>query len=222
MRGRSGSGLTVRAVMFDLDGTLADTLVDLAAAANHAIAAVGVGPHPVARYRVFAGQGAERLFEAATGCDDPAVVGLCVRRYVAYLVEHQFDHSRLFPGVAGMLDELAGRGLKMAVLSNKPDERCVEMVDRLLGRWRWDAVRGHRAGWPVKPDPAVALAMAEQLGVAPEGWAFVGDTRADVLTGRAAGFLTVGATWGFRDADELMAAGADAIIDRPQALGGLL
>lgn len=211
-----------RAVMFDLDGTLADTLVDLATAANHALGTVGRPPHPTDAYRRFVGQGVESLFRAALGTDDPALTGPCVERFTAHLAEHQYDHSGPYPGVPELLDALAERGLTLAVMSNKPEARTVEMVGVLFGRWPWAAVRGHRDGYPVKPEPAAALEIADQLGVPPAEWVYVGDTRVDMLTGRAAGFYTVGVTWGFRDEAELRDSGADAIIHAPDGLLGLV
>ncbi len=208
--------------MFDLDGTLADTLRDLADAANHAIASLDHAPHPQDSYRHFVGQGVENLFRAALDTTDPSRIGPCVERFKAYLAEHQYDHTALYPGISDLLDELSLRGFKLAVMSNKPDERCVEMVDSLLSRWPWDAVRGHRPGYGVKPDPRAALEIASEVGLAPDAWHYVGDTRVDMLTGAAAGFYTVGVTWGFRDEAELRDAGARAIIHHPSELLGLL
>lgn len=218
---RTGPRAT-RGVMFDLDGTLADTLQDLANAANHAIALHGRPPHPLTAYRHFVGQGVENLFRAALDTEDDALIMPCVERFKAHLAAHQYDHSSPYDGVPELLDALVQRGVKIAVMSNKPDERTVEMVDTLFGRWRWDAVRGHRAGYAVKPDPTAALEIARELDVPPDAWAYVGDTRADMLTGTAAGFFTVGVTWGFRDEDELRTSGAHAIIHHPSELPGLL
>jgi len=215
-------GRTIRGVMFDLDGTLADTLRDLADAANHAIALHGRAPHPLDAYRHFVGQGVENLFRAALETEDDALVAPCVERFKRHLAAHQYDHSGPYDGVPQLLDALVRRGLKLAVMSNKPDDRCAEMVEELFGRWAWDAVRGHRAGYAVKPDPTAALEIAEELGVAPAAWMYVGDTRADMLTGTAAGFYTVGVTWGFRDEQELRTSGAHAIIHHPRALLDLL
>ncbi len=208
----------IRGVMFDLDGTLADTLEDLAHAANHALAQLGRPPHDLPRYRYFVGQGVENLFRAALGTDDAALIGPAVATFKQHLAAHQYDHSRPYAGIPDLLDELTRRGRRLAVMSNKPDDRCTEMVQTLFGRWGWDAVRGHREGYAVKPDPRAALEIAAELGIEPEAWLYVGDTRADMLTGTAAGFFTVGVTWGFRDEAELRDGGADAIIHHPSEL----
>jgi phosphoglycolate phosphatase len=208
--------------MFDLDGTLADTLTDLTNAANHALALLGRPPHDRDRYRYFVGQGVENLFRAALDTDDVSLIEPAVAAFKKHLAAHQYDHSGPYDGVPELLDELTRRGLRLAVMSNKPDDRTLEMVRTLFGRWSWDAVRGQRDGYPVKPDPTAALEIAAELGIVHADWLYVGDTRADMLTGRAAGFYTVGVTWGFRDETELRDSGADAIIHHPSELLDLL
>jgi len=208
----------IRGVMFDLDGTLADTLQDLTNAANHALALLGRAPHDLSRYRYFVGQGVENLFRAALETEDEALIVPAAAAFKQHLAAHQYDHSRPYEGIPELLDELSPRGLRLAVMSNKPDERAAEMVRTLFGRWDWDAVRGHREGCAVKPDPTAALEIAAELNVAPADWLYVGDTRADMLTGKAAGFFTVGVTWGFRDEAELRDSGADAIMHHPSEL----
>ena len=121
-----------------------------------------------------------------------------------------------------MLDALTAADVKLAVMSNKPDEATVDMVQRVFGAWDFAAVRGHREGYPVKPDPKAALEIADELAVPPERWLYVGDTDVDMQTGKRAGFFTVGVAWGFRSVSEMQAAGADAIIDRPTQLLYLL
>ncbi len=211
--------MSFRGVIFDLDGTLADTLADIAACGNHALAAFDRPPLPRDRYRYLAGQGARYLVREALGApdDDPRVErGLALFR--AYQLEHGMDLTRPYPGVPELLDELVRRGVRLAVLSNKPHAATVAMIAARFARWPFDAVRGHREGEPLKPDPAGALAIARELGLSPSAWLFVGDTRVDMLTARAAGMRAIGALWGFRDAEELRAAGADALIAAPGEL----
>lgn len=206
------------AVMFDLDGTLADTLADIAAAGNHAFAAVGRPTFAVERYRTLAGQGLDRLIGDGLGPDNQVLFDTAIEHFRGYYAEHRYDQTAPFPGVAELLDALAAAGIKLAVMSNKPDEATVDMVEQVFGRWSFADVRGHRAGYPVKPDPTAALEIADALGVAPSRWVYVGDTDVDMQTGKAAGFFTVGVTWGFRDEQELRDAGADAIIHEPGRL----
>ncbi len=206
------------AVMFDLDGTLADTLADIAAAGNHAYAAVGRQPRAVADFRTLAGQGLERLIRDGLGRADEDEVARAVRAFHEYYATHRYDHTAPYPGIGALLDELKRRGICTAVMSNKPDEAAVDMMRQVFGRWDFAAVRGHRRGYAVKPDPAAAEEIAAEVGVPAERWVYVGDTDVDMLTGRAAGFFTVGVTWGFRDRTELKAAGAQRIIDQPAQL----
>lgn len=206
------------AVMFDLDGTLADTLRDLSEAGNHAMAAVGRPTYSLDQYRTLVGQGLDRLIHDALGPDHQALFGDAIAAFHAHYADHRYDHCAPYPGIADLLDALTRRGLKLAVMSNKPDEATVDMVQRVFGRCDFAAVRGHRAGYPVKPDPKAPLEICDELGVAPAHWVYVGDTDVDMKTGKAAGFFTVGVSWGFRSVDEMQAAGADEIIRHPSEL----
>ena len=201
--------------MFDLDGTLADTLDDIAAAANHALDSHGHAAHPTPAFRRLAGQGVRRLFEDAIGRDEPAAIEPLVDAFRERYAEVAYDRTGPYPGVPELLDELRRRDVTLAVLSNKPHAATVAMIDRLFSRWRFDAVRGARDGTPLKPDPAAAVAIARELDIPPADWVYVGDTAADMLTGKRAGFFTLGVTWGFRDEAELVEHDADAIVHAP-------
>lgn len=210
--------MSLDAVMFDLDGTLADTLADIAAAGNHAFAAVERPGFPVADYRRLAGQGLERLIRDGLGPAHLCHFDAAHAAFLAHYTAHRFDHTAPYPGIAELLDRLVRDGVKLAVMSNKPDEATADTVRHVFGRWPFAAVRGHRAGYPVKPDPQAALEITEELDIPPSRWMYVGDTDVDMQTGRRAGFFTVGVTWGFRGEAELRDAGADAIIRDPAAL----
>ncbi|MEO1236021.1 MAG: HAD family hydrolase [Planctomycetota bacterium] len=210
------------AVMFDLDGTLADTLADLAAAGNHAMAAVGRPTYTTEQYKTLVGQGLPRLIEDALGPGHQDLYDEAIAHFRGHYAEHRYDHCRPYPGVAELLDTLSGAGVTLAVMSNKPDEATVDMVRRVFGAWDFAAVRGHRPGTPPKPDPRAALEIGDELGHPPERWAYVGDSDVDMHTGRSAGFFTVGVTWGFRSERELRDAGAHALIHRPAELPPLL
>lgn len=206
-----------RAVVFDLDGTLVDSLEDIATAMNEALAEVGRPTHPIDDYRAFVGAGVGALAERALGGAPPAgtrddVVAAFRRRYAARLVER----TRPYPGIDALLDGLVARGVPAAVLTNKPQAAAERLVAELLGRWPWVAVLGDRPGVPRKPDPTGALEAARALGAAPSATLLVGDSDVDVHTARAAGMRALGAAWGFRGADELRAAGAEVILQRPE------
>jgi len=210
------------AIMFDLDGTLADTLADIAAAANHALGRLGRPTIATPRYRYLAGQGLRYLMTEALGPHHNDLVEAGIAHFRAHYAEHDTDHTRPYAGVPELLDELASRGLVMAVLSNKPHDATERLVRRVFDRWRFDAVVGHRPGAALKPDPASALAIAAKLVVPPPRWLYVGDTKVDMQTASAAGMFAVGVLWGFRGEDELRASGAKAIVRTPGEILGLI
>jgi phosphoglycolate phosphatase len=210
----------IEAVVFDLDGTLADTLRDVAEAMNRALAAHGMPPHPPAHYRALIGGGARDLVtkivppDAGSQAQADAVLAAFRSDYWGRLIVH----TRAYPGIDELLAELARRGLKLAVLSNKPDAPTREIVRALFSGVPFAAVYGERPPLPRKPDPTTALALAQELGVAPERCAFVGDSQVDVSTALAAGMLPVAVLWGFRDRPELEASGARLLIAEPREL----
>ena len=210
------------AVMFDLDGTLADTLADLAAAGNHAFAAVGHPGYPLSDYRRLVGQGLDRLVRDGLPQASATQHRRARAAFLDYYAQHRYDHTRPYDGIGPLLDQLAQRQVTTAVMSNKPHEAAVDMVQRVFGPWRFAAVSGHRDGYAVKPEPTAALEMAERCGIPPHRWLYLGDTDVDMLTAVAAGFRPVGVTWGFRDAQELRDAGAVHLIDHPAQLLPLL
>jgi phosphoglycolate phosphatase len=210
------------AVMFDLDGTLADTLEDIAGAANHALAQLGRQTFPVPRYRFLAGQGLEWLMTEALGPEHRGLVPRGMEIFRAYYALHSEDHTRPYDGIPELLDELTRRKVKLAVLSNKPDPATQALVARVFARWRFDAILGHREPFPLKPDPTSAKWVADEMKIAPENWIYVGDTRVDMLTARGAGMHAVGVLWGFREEPELRESGANAIVRVPGELLGLL
>ncbi|MFN3168471.1 MAG: HAD family hydrolase [Phycisphaeraceae bacterium] len=206
------------AALFDLDGTLLDTLTDLSASANHALRSVGRPTHPRDAYRTLVGQGVRQLFIDALGPGHRDLLDDAVAAFHAHYADHRFDTTAPYAGIDAMLDRLVDARIKLGVLSNKPHEATVDVVSRCFGRLAWDAVRGHMPGTQPKPDPTSAIEVLQRLGVAPTRCVYVGDTKVDMLTGKAAGMHTVGVSWGFRSVHELKANGADAIIDEPGQL----
>jgi len=211
-----------QAVLFDLDGTLLDTLEDLAASMNAVLARLGLPQHGVAAYKYYVGDGVAQLVrrtlpEQRRGED--ALVTQCALQLRAEYSQRWRDKTRPYNGIPELLDALTGaKALKLAVLSNKPDEMTKLTVRELLPRWRFDAVRGERPGTPRKPDPAAALEVAAQLGLPPGAFLYLGDTNTDMQTALAAGMYPLGALWGFRPAEELAASGAKALIAQPMEL----
>ncbi len=207
--------------MMDLDGTLLDTLQDLADSMNSTLSHFGFPVHKLEKYRYFVGDGMENLVRrslpdsAKTG---PRLISRCIEMMRQTYERNWNVKSRPYPGIPELLDALTARGLKMAVLSNKPHEFTLKAVEGLLGAWRFEAVMGERPPIPRKPDPSSALEIANRLRVEPADFLYLGDTATDMKTANAAGMYAVGVLWGFRDAEELIAGGAGKLIAKPAEL----
>ncbi len=216
--GEEEERLLFEAIIFDLDGTLLDTLEDIGAAVNRVLEKRNVPVHPMEAYRKFVGDGARQLVERALpdGMRSEAVIQTFLEAFLEDYGRNWNVNTRPYPGVEAMLDELARRRLKMAVLSNKPHAFTQQCVKELLSRWRFDAIVGDSEGLPKKPHPAGALRIAESLHVPPERILYLGDSDVDMKTAVAARMYPVGALWGFRSREELVANGAEATIEHPQ------
>lgn len=203
------------AVLFDLDGTLADTLEDIANAVNHALDEHGLPGHPIDAYRELVGEGVghlvSRAISTASDVSHDSVLDAVAEHYLAHIL----DHTTAYEGVPELLDTLTERGVPMAILSNKPEPATRHIVDDLFGRWSFVIVAGGRDGVALKPDPAPALEIARRMGVEAERVLYLGDTCTDMDTAVAAGMYPVGALWGFRGRDELLRHGARALAARP-------
>ena len=214
-----------QAIIFDLDGTLLDTLQDLADSMNGTLSHFGFPVHELEKYRHFVGDGMENLVRRAlpdSAKNDARLISRCLEMMRRTYELNWKASTRPYPGVAELLDALSERGLKMAVLSNKPDESTRKVVDGLLPAWRFEAVVGARPAVPLKPDPFSALEIAERLKLGPARFLYLGDTATDMKTANAAGMYAIGALWGFRDAAELIAGGAAKLIAKPAELLELL
>ena len=213
--------LPVQAVVFDLDGTLTDTLTDIADAMNFALRGFGLPEFPVDAYRYLVGDGVVILAQRAVRDRAelaPAVQEAYQRRYET----HSEVTSRPYDGVPELLHALSERGLRLCVFSNKPHADTCRVVAHYFPQVRFDCVRGQTAGIPVKPDPAGALRCAEELGVKPSECLYLGDTATDMRCAVNAGMHPIGVAWGFRDEQELRASGAEHVIHHPMELLELL
>jgi len=213
-----------KAVIFDLDGTLLDTLKDLALSMNRTLEALGLPQHPLDAYRYFVGEGATILVTRALpeSMRSPEKIEEARELFFRDYARHWMDNTGPYPGIPELIEALAGRDLALGVLSNKPHDFTVACVERFLEPERFRAVWGERRGIPRKPDPAGALAMAEQLGASPEECIYVGDTAIDMKTATGAGMFPVGVLWGFRDEAELKDSGAKELISEADQLLDLL
>lgn len=214
----------VKAVLFDLDGTLLNTLEDLADSVNGVLAECGLPAHPVEAYRYFVGDGAATLIHRVLPESHrvPETESRCLLRFREIYATRWNLKTVAYDGIPAMLEELVRRGLKLAVLSNKPHDATGQCVSELLKGIRFDAVQGQTAGIAKKPDPGGALTIARLLGVRPEEFLYVGDTATDMQTAVRADMIPVGVLWGFRTAEELLEHGARRLIATPPALIPLL
>ncbi len=209
-----------KAAIFDLDGTLLDSLLDIATSMNTALRKMGCAEHPVEDYKIHVGDGMSVLARRVLPKDrhDDASIAACVAAMRAEYGQNWAKNTRAYAGIPELLDELVRREMKLAVLSNKPDDFTKQIVAALMPQWRFDPVFGSRAGIPHKPDPAGARETAALLDIDPAECLFVGDTRADMLSAAGAGMYPVGALWGFREAKELTESGAKTLIAHPLEL----
>lgn len=209
-----------KAVIFDMDGTLLDTIQDLAESMNEVLRRCNFPAHPVESYKNFVGDGVEALARCVLPEDrrDPDTVSECVSAMSKEYWMRWQKNTGPYQGVPELLDALVERGVKLSILSNKPDEFARIMAAALLPRWTFEPVLGARPSVPKKPDPAGALEIAGQLSISPEECLYLGDTATDMKTAKAAGMYPVGVLWGFRTAEELKKSGAKIIIEDPLEL----
>jgi phosphoglycolate phosphatase len=210
--------------IFDLDGTLADTLEDLSDAMNRVLRGEGLPEHGYAAYQRMIGHGIHQLVREALPAEqgDDLTVDRCFALMMADYGAHSLVKTHPYDGVPELLAALKSGGVRLAVLSNKADEATRRIVEALFPAGTFDAVAGAVPGVPLKPDPAGALLAARSLGAGPEGIVYVGDSPTDMRTAVAAGMAAVGVAWGFRTRGELLESGASTVVDRPAELLALI
>jgi len=209
-----------KAVIFDLDGTLLDTLEDLADAMNHTLEERGFPTHPVLAYRYFVGNGVAKIVERTLPPEkrNRALMADCSKAFLKEYDRNWNRKTKPYDGVPELLDTLTLKQIPMAVFTNKPHEFAERCIREFLPKWKFKAVFGQREGHPMKPDPTVPLEIAEQLNIPPRQFLYLGDSDVDMKTAVNAQMLPVGALWGFRSEKELRDSGAFEVIIRPTAL----
>lgn len=233
--------MNIKLCIFDLDGTLADTVTSIAVCGNKVLEELGFPGRPEEEYNHFAGDGAavlvQRFLKASIGNDEKEDILFqkALTLYMELFKDYCTYKIKLFPGILEMLEALKAKGIKIAVLSNKPHPMAVEVVDSLFGKNYFDFVQGQTVKIPKKPSPLGAIKICSEVGipwrvdnssgnmsVSPETCMYFGDTNTDMQTGLAANMFTVGVTWGFRSREELLENGAMTIIDNPSEILELL
>lgn len=210
-----------KAVIFDLDGTLSDSLASIKYSADLTMKEFGYGPFSAEQYKYFVGDGAANLIKRclkAGGDEELTHFEKAYARYREIFQENCMYQVRPYEGIVELLAALKTYGIKIAVLSNKPHAETVNVIETLFGRGYFDVIQGQKPDVPIKPDPAGVFQIQEQLKLNLNEILYLGDTCTDMKTGKAAGVFTVGALWGFRDRKELEDNHADAIIPHPLGL----
>lgn len=207
--------------VFDLDGTLADTLESLHYCTNAALEFCGLNGRPKEEYKNMVGDGAVmQIKRALTAAGDPKLQHLdqALDKYREIFAKHCMYQVKPYDGIPELLSWLKEKKIHIAVLSNKPHAQTVDVVESLFGKNYFDRIQGQVEGLKKKPSPDGALLLAKEFGAEPEECLYLGDTNTDMQTGNAAGMYTIGVTWGFRSRKELVENKADALIDHPMEL----
>ena len=206
--------------IFDLDGTLVNSVADLGNACNHALEQLGFPTHSRLTYNSLVGNGVTRLIERALPEDArrTRVVESMRTRFMEFYNEHLWDETVPYPGIMELLQSLVDKDVKLAVASNKYQEATARIVEHFFSEFPWAAVQGHREMMPLKPDPSIVFSILLECPTAKADTILIGDSGVDMETGYRACVDTVGVTWGFRKRSELVAARADNIVNTPEEI----
>lgn len=209
----------VKAVLFDLDGTLVNSLGDLAASVNYVLELSGYPTHKTDDYKYFAGDGIPKMLERALPeyARNKDELERCLNLFLKYYSVHYADHTHAYGGITETLDALKAMGIKIAVVSNKAQEMSEIVVKKVFGNIP-DLVLGKRADIPAKPDPTMLNIALREFDLQAADALLVGDTGMDMSAAAAAGVTSVGVLWGFRTSEELSAGGAKHLIQDPLQL----
>lgn len=212
-------------VIFDLDGTLLNTIGDLAASVDYVMRSRNLPEHTDAEYRQMVGGGIKRLVERALPeylSKDEAYVDECVTQFRRYYVDNIDRHTVPYDGMHELLRDLQRQGVKLAVASNKFQHGTDRLVSKFFSDIDFVAIEGNREGAPLKPDPQIVTGILERTAIAKERAVMIGDSGIDIRTASAAGIDSIGVAWGFRFAEELYEAGAERVVSTVDELRAYL
>jgi len=209
-----------KAVVFDLDGTLLDTIDDLGNSMNSVLQSMRFPQHTVSEYKFFVGRGLRNLVASALPREfqNDKIIDSCLEKMFNEYGRRWGEKTLPYPGISELLDALSEKNIKMAILSNKDHMITLMLAERFLDRWKFEAIFGERPGIPRKPDPTSSKEILRIMRISAENVIYLGDTGSDMETARKSGMYPVGALWGFRNADELMEHGAQMMIQSPMEL----
>ena len=209
----------IKAVVFDLDGTLINSLFDLAASTNYALKKFGYPTHELEAYKIFIGDGMPKLIERALPLENRTedTINAVLEEFLLHYKQHYCDKTVFYDGISELLCSLKEKGYKLCVVSNKSNEMTVEIIKNLF-EIKFNAFTGKREGFKAKPNPDLTLEIIKSIGVEPWECIFVGDSGMDMQTAVNAGCLPVGVLWGFRESEELLKCGAKYLVNKPNEI----
>ncbi len=209
----------IKAVLFDLDGTLVNSLEDLADSTNYALKKYGFPIHETEKYKYFVGDGMQKLIERVLpeNSRDNDTKAKVFESFWNYYAKHYLDKTVAYEGIHNVIETLKNKGILVAAVSNKADQMAKIVINKIFGDV-FDFVTGKREGYPTKPDPKLTLEVIKELGVTPKECVFVGDSGMDMLAAKNSGCIAFGVLWGFRKADELRLNGADYLFENPNEI----
>lgn len=202
-------------IIFDLDGTLLNTITDLGKACNYALEKMGFATHPIQAYAYMVGNGVRNLMKKAQQDADEETIDKLLTYFKEYYNEHCLDTTKPYPGITELLTSLTNQGVALAVASNKYQEATEKIIKGALNEFNFVAIEGHREGRKRKPDPSIIFSVLEQFPVAKKDVIYVGDSGIDIECAKRACVESIGVSWGFRSAAELRRAYADHVVSHP-------
>ena len=207
----------IKAVLFDLDGTLVNSLYDLSTSTNYALEQMGFECHTDDEYRYFVGDGMKKLIERALPSEnrDEETLSKCFEVFYSHYKEHFYDKTCAYDGIEKLLLKLNEKGIMLSVISNKQDEMAVNVVEKIFPKIKFHTVSGKKENYPAKPDNHLTLKIIADMGVNPSECLFIGDSNVDMQTSLNSGCESVGVLWGFRTEKELIESGAMHIVANP-------
>ncbi|MCD7949381.1 MAG: HAD family hydrolase [Erysipelotrichaceae bacterium] len=211
----------IKGCIFDLDGTLANTLLDLAFSANKVLEMHHLPIHDISDYNLFVGNGVKKLMERALGDEHLDILDECLRDFYRIYDEHLLDNTKAYDGIIELVDELYNDGILLAVVTNKPHHNAVKLTEYLFPH-KFISIYGNQNIYPVKPCPDSLYLALNDMQLSEDDCIFIGDSNVDVQTAKNAHMPCIGVAWGFRGRKELEAAGADYVIDKANEIASII